>query len=112
MQTIRIADSTLRNSPDSAYSFKEKIEIVKQLDHIGVDVIETAPITNAKTDVLFLHTVAPIIKNSTLSCPTGSQRNPLQAHGRQSSQQKDPACTLCSPRQPFSWSISATKNLT
>ena len=71
MQTIRIADSTLRNSPDSAYSFKEKIEIVKQLDHIGVDVIETAPITNAKTDVLFLHTVAPIIKNSTLSCPTG-----------------------------------------
>lgn len=71
MQTITISDLTLRNNNDSAYSFKEKIEIVKQLDNVGVDIIETAPITNTKTDVLFLHTISPIVKNSIISCPAG-----------------------------------------
>lgn len=71
MQTITISDLTLRNNNDSVYSFKEKIEIVKQLDNVGVDIIETAPIINTKTDVLFLHTISPIVKNSIISCPAG-----------------------------------------
>ncbi len=77
MQKLMISDITLRNSQDSAYSFKEKIEIVKQLDNVGVDIIETAPISNTKTDVLFLHTIAPIVKNSIISCPTGLTKDSL-----------------------------------
>lgn len=74
MSTIYISDITLREESkrtDSNFSFKEKIEMVKQLDRLRVDVIETAPIANGKTDILFLHTVAPMVTNSVLSCPVG-----------------------------------------
>lgn len=72
MQKIKIADITLRendNSMGTGYSFKEKIEIAKKLDKLNVDIIETAKITNSKTDILFLHTIAPLVQNSIISCP-------------------------------------------
>ena len=70
MTDIRICDITLREKSENM-SFKEKIETAKQLDRLNVDVIETAPIVNGKTDILFLHTISPIIKNSVISCPAG-----------------------------------------
>ena len=74
MRKIVISDVTLRQGTiknSSALSFKEKIEIAKQLDKLNLNIIETSPISeaNAKTDILFLHTIAPIIKNSIISCP-------------------------------------------
>ena len=48
MKSINISDITLREEAKSnsvAFSFKEKIEIAKQLDKLNIDVIETAPIT-------------------------------------------------------------------
>ena len=72
MKSINISDITLREEAKSnsvAFSFKEKIEIAKQLDKLNIDVIETAPITKGKTDVLYLHTIAPVVKNSVISCP-------------------------------------------
>lgn len=74
MTEVAISDITLReNGKQGGYalSFKEKIEIAKILDKLNVDVIETAPIKNGKTDILFLHSIAPLIKNSILSCPVG-----------------------------------------
>ncbi len=79
MKEIRISDITLREEGKGyALSFKEKIEIAKILDRLNVDVIETAPITKGKTDVLYLHSVAPIIKNSTLSCPVALNENSVE----------------------------------
>lgn len=70
MQKVIISDVTLRESEKAAtLSFKEKIDVAKKLDRLGVDVIETAGIKNAKTDVLFLHTISPLINNSIISCP-------------------------------------------
>lgn len=72
MQKIKIADITLRendNSMGTGYSFKEKIEIAKKMDKLNVDIIETAKISNSKTDILFLHTIAPLMQNSIISCP-------------------------------------------
>ncbi len=71
MQNIRISDVTLRNCAAGALTFKEKIEVAKLLDSVGVDVIETAPITNTKTDTLFLHTIIPFVKTGIISCPVG-----------------------------------------
>lgn len=74
MKKINIADITLREEgkPNGySLSFKEKIEVAKTLDKLNIDVIETSPITNGKTDILYLHSVAPLIKNSILSCPVG-----------------------------------------
>ncbi len=77
MVNVYIADVTLREKADTL-SFKEKTEVARQLDRLNVDVIETAPVANGKTDVLFLHTIAPIIKNSILSCPTGLTEKSVQ----------------------------------
>lgn len=70
MERVIISDVTLRDAEKSkGFSFKEKIDIAKKLDKLGVDVIETSAIKNLKTDVLFLHAISPLIKNSVISCP-------------------------------------------
>lgn len=72
MEKVLISDVTLREREnDESLSFKEKIDIVKKLDKLSVDIIETDEIKNPKVDVLFLHAVAPLIKNSIISCPVG-----------------------------------------
>ena len=70
MKKAVVADATLRMCDHSGCTlgFKEKIEIVKHLDRLCVDVIETAPLLNGKSDVLFLHTIAPLVKKRTISC--------------------------------------------
>ncbi len=82
MKNIKISDMTLNTAfadKESSFSFKEKIEIAKQLDKLNIDVIETSPILNVKTDTLFLHTIAPIIKNSALSCPVEYDKESVKA---------------------------------
>lgn len=69
MNTIQISDRTLRAPQESTVlSFREKVESIKELDRLCVDVIETACATDSKTDALLLHTAAPLLKHSTLSC--------------------------------------------
>ena len=71
MKKTAVADATLRMCDSTSIctlGFKEKIEIVKQLDRLSVDVIETAPLLNGKSDVLLLHTIAPLTGKCTISC--------------------------------------------
>ena len=63
---IKIADRTLCRK-DTAFSFKEKIEIARQLDKLGVSAIEIPEIENIKTDTLLVRTIASFVKNSVLS---------------------------------------------
>lgn len=74
MKKIEISDITLRHMIEEGktpVSFNEKTVIVKELDKLNLDVIETAPIVNGKKDVLFLHTIAPLVENSVIACPCG-----------------------------------------
>lgn len=71
MKAIRISDLTLRlneqqKSPVS--SFREKVEIMKEMDRLCVDVIETICRRARKADALLLHTAAPLLRHSALSC--------------------------------------------
>ena len=79
MQKIRILDTTLTRGAENgevSYSFREKTEIVKTLDRIGVDAIEMPLFKGTKTDVLLLHTVLMIAKNATISVrPELSEEN-------------------------------------
>lgn len=70
MQKIRITDTTLRHAEENAeasYSFREKIEIAKTLDRIGVDVVELPPFRGSRADALLLHTILPVLKTATVS---------------------------------------------
>ena len=67
--TISISDATLREqAANGTFSFKEKIEIAKYLDKLNVDVIETPPVSG-RTDVIFLHSIAPLCRASALCVP-------------------------------------------
>ncbi len=68
MKHIRIADTTLCQGQ---YTFKEKIEIARQLEKLGVDVIELPAITEVRSDTLLVRTMASFVKNSTLSVAAG-----------------------------------------
>lgn len=74
MKNIKITDMTLRceaQSPDFSLSFKEKTEISRELDKLGVDVIELAPISEKKADTLLARTIASIVRKSAVACPVG-----------------------------------------
>ena len=72
MKSIRIADMTLRAAgARGGLSFKEKLEIARELDRLGADVIETAPLSGGKTDALLVRTIASLVQGGTLACPAG-----------------------------------------
>ncbi len=70
MKRITVTDMTLAKGAKSL-SFKEKIEIARQLDKLSVDVIDMPEIENVATDSLLIRTASAFIKNSTVSVSTG-----------------------------------------
>ena len=68
MKHIRIADTTLCRGN---YTFKEKIEMARQLEKLGVDIIELPAITEVRSDTLLVRTMASFVKNATLSVAAG-----------------------------------------
>lgn len=71
MKHIRIADTTLCRE-ESAFRFKEKIEIARQLEKLGVDTIELPAITQVRQDTLLVRTISSFVKNATLSVAAGN----------------------------------------
>ena len=68
MKHIRIADTTLCRGH---FTFKEKIEIARQLERLCVDVIELPAITEVRSDTLLVRTMASFVKSATLSVAAG-----------------------------------------
>lgn len=75
---IKIADRTLCKE-ENAFSFKEKIEIARQLDKLQVDVIELPAMANVKTDTLLIKTMASFIKNTVISVNAGMTEQSVEA---------------------------------
>ncbi|MCR5208211.1 MAG: hypothetical protein K6C14_07045, partial [Eubacterium sp.] len=77
MKKIKIADATLCRENNS-FSFKEKIEIARQLEKLSVDVIELPEITERRTDVLLVRTISAFTKNSILSVGAGMSEESIE----------------------------------
>ena len=74
MNNICITDVTMRQSrrgADFSLSFREKIEVAKMLDKLGVTAIETTPITTGRIDSLLIKSIASAVKESTVAVPVG-----------------------------------------
>ena len=52
-----------------AFSFREKIELAKMLDRLGLSVIETGPIADGKTDSLLIKSIASAVQNGAVAVP-------------------------------------------
>ncbi len=70
MKELRISDVTLKEAAgELGLSFKEKIELSKLLDRLGVDVMELEAIANPKIDSLLIKSIAMAVKDSVLAVP-------------------------------------------
>lgn len=69
MNKIKISDITLRQNNATQLTFKEKLELVKLLDKLCVDVIETDNIKNLNVDSLCIKSFAKAVNDSVLSVP-------------------------------------------
>ena len=70
MNRIRISDVTMRqDSKALPLSFREKIELAKLLDGLGVDVIELEGIDSSRTDALRIKSIAAAVKDSIVCVP-------------------------------------------
>ncbi len=86
---IKIADRTLCRE-NSIFSFKEKIEIARQLEKLCVDAIELPKIENVKSDILLIRTMASFVKNSVLSVGVGTAEGEIENAAAAISQAKRP----------------------
>ena len=69
---IRVSDVTMKQAhglSGESLSFRQKIELAKLLDKLGVSVIESAPLRNGKSDSLLVKSLASAVKDSVLAVP-------------------------------------------
>ncbi len=80
MNMIKLSDVTMKQVADGfSLSFKEKIELAKLLDKLGVSVIELEGIENARIDSLRIKSIATAVANSVIAVPVQlTQDSPAQ----------------------------------
>jgi len=71
MKTIQISDVTLRKTDTASLSFKERVEIARTLDRLGVDEIELPDLRDGKAGVLSNKTIASVASAARLSAVVG-----------------------------------------
>ena len=74
MNSIIITDMTMRQNmrnADFSLSFREKIELSKLLDRLGVSAVETTPISESRIDSLLIKSIASAVKESIVAVPVG-----------------------------------------
>lgn len=70
MQKIKLFDTTLRDgeqSPGVNLNLQEKLEIAKQLERLGIDIIEAGFPASSKGDFQSVKEIASIVKNSSVT---------------------------------------------
>ncbi len=105
---MRIADRTLCRE-NCTFSFKEKIEICRQLEKLKVDVIELPAIENPKTDILFVRTASSFVGNCVLSVCVGMTAESFEQAAQAISAAKHPRLRIEVPVSPVGMEYGAHK---
>lgn len=105
---MRIADRTLCRE-NCTFSFKEKIEICRQLEKLKVDIIELPAIENPKTDVLFVRTASSFTGACTLSVSVGMTAESFEQAVQAISAAKHPRLRVEAPVSPVGMEYAAHK---
>ena len=70
MRQVVISDATMKQtSEDMRLTFKEKIELAKLLDKLGVDLIELEGIKNPRIDALQIKSIVAAVNDSRIAVP-------------------------------------------
>ena len=101
MNEIRISDVTMKQTgSDISLSFKEKIELCKLLDKLGVTVIELEPIVHNKIDALRVKSAAAVVKNSIVAVPVALSPESVQVTWNALQEAKRARLQVCAPVSP------------
>ncbi len=95
MKKIRLSDATVAAA--KALSFKEKIEIARQLEKLNIDTIKLPAISNLKSDTLLVKTIASLVKNSVLSVGVGLSVDDIDAAAEALSNANKPSIRIEMP---------------
>ena len=98
MKMIKISDMTMKQrGGDISLSFKEKIELAKLLDKLGVSVIELEGIDNSKIDALRIKSIAMAVQSSTVAVPVHLNRESVRQTWSALSIAEKPRLQVCAP---------------
>jgi len=98
MNKIRISDVTMKQAAEGfSLSFKEKIELAKLLDKLGVDVIELEGMENPRIDSLRIKSIAAAVKDSILAVPVALNEESVAAVWSALQAAKKPRLQVCAP---------------
>ena len=101
MKTIKISDVTMKQAGNGfSLSFREKIELAKLLDKLGVSVIELEPIVQPKIDALRIKSVAAAVKDSILAVPVALNPESVQQTWNALKDAKKARLQVCAPVSP------------
>ena len=101
MKQIKISDATMKqNTEDFRLSFKEKIELARLLDKLGVDVIELEGIKNARIDSLQIKSIAASVNDSVIAVPVELNKESVEKTWGALMQAKHPRLQVCAPASP------------
>lgn len=96
MEQIRISDVTMKQTGKGfTLSFKEKLEIPKLLDKLGVSVIELEGIVQPKIDALRIKSVSSTVKNSIVAVPVQLSQESIDATWNALKEARHPRLQVC-----------------
>ena len=98
MKQIRISDATIKQTSEGfRLSFKEKIELSKLLDRLGVDYIELEGIKNIRTDSLQIKSCAAAVNDCGIAVPVELNRESVERTWAALSLAKHPRLQVFAP---------------
>ena len=98
MNKIRISDVTMKQTgADISLSFKEKIELSKLLDKLGVSVIELEPIVQPRIDALRIKSVAAAVKDSIVAVPVSLNEESVRLTWNALKEARKARLQVCAP---------------
>lgn len=101
MKEIRISDVTMKQTgQDISLSFREKIELSKLLDKLGVSIIELEPIRQSKIDSLRVKSVAAAVKDSIVAVPVALTPESVAETWNALKEAKKARLQVCAPVSP------------
>lgn len=103
MRSIRISDETMKRASSAkglSLTFKEKLELAKLLDGLGVTAIEVEGIERPKADALRIKSLAQLVRTCTLAVPVAIDGTDIEEVWAALSSAAHPRLQVCASTSP------------
>ena len=97
-QTVNICDCTLRQGEKTPeLSFREKIELCRLLDKLGIDLIELKEISQKKIDSLLIRSVSQTVRNAKIAVSVSFDKDGVETAWNALKEARNPRLQVAAP---------------